>query len=120
MSEVEELVPRTLGDFAPEKRQEVVAIEVGLESFVARFPSRGSLSRSGRRRRPTSGKPVFAGKDFIEDSARLDGAGPLHQHRRAEAAFESSAPALATPRAALPPALPAVLAPGQYLGYQSH
>lgn len=37
MSEVEELVPRTLGDFAPEKRQEVVAIEVGLESFVARF-----------------------------------------------------------------------------------
>src|SRR6266446_2979291 len=91
--EVEEFLPRSLGDVAFQERLEVVPVEVGLEGFVAhleavqKFSLNVGLTGSSQKRR----HEVLTGYDVVDDTTGLDRARPLRDHGDAESALKRCA-----------------------------
>ena len=111
VGEVEEFLARSLGDVAFQERHEVVTVEMGLEGFVADLQTAQKLCRDvgiaggGQEGR----QEILARGDVVDDAAGLDRAGPPHDHRHAEPAFEGRALLAAERRVA-------AVGPGKGLG----
>src|SRR6266850_6117221 len=89
VGEVEELLPRSLHNVAFQERLEVVTIKVGLEGLITylhaiqEFALYVWLAGGCEKCR----QEVFTRDNVVDDTARLDRAGPLRNHRHAKSAF---------------------------------